>query len=168
MTDKMKSFVRGLLLGLVGKSLPTPEREPVGYLYGQVAGEGETPTHTIDGVGVCGAVLPDINTVYTDELKQTYSFAMTFKFNLFDTPVHTLLLSQSEPYRGRGYIRVSGGPAKFYLFYSDSWAGPTDGKELQFNIIYDDDDAWANHDILNEDGSPYLAAADCVCIPIYE
>lgn len=36
MNNKMKSFVKGILLSLVGKPLPTPEREPVAFLYNGV------------------------------------------------------------------------------------------------------------------------------------
>ena len=36
MTDKMKSFVKGILLSLVGKPFPLAEREPVAFLYNGV------------------------------------------------------------------------------------------------------------------------------------
>ena len=43
------------------------------FLYGHIAKEGEAPTHTINGVDYVGAVLPDINAVWTD--KEKYPFA---------------------------------------------------------------------------------------------
>ena len=76
MAYDQKSFLKGLALGLAGKPLefapkkepvipdvpiePDVPSEPVAYLYGHVAKEGETPTHTIDGVGYVGAVLPKL------------------------------------------------------------------------------------------------------------
>lgn len=47
------------------RAFPQPEREPIGYLYGHVAKEGETPTHTIN---------EDSTAVSLDETKpiQTY------------------------------------------------------------------------------------------------
>ena len=76
MTDKMKIFVKGLMAGLVSKGrMPEGEKkEPIGYLYGHVAGEGETPTHTIDGIGYVGVVTPDIYTFYTPELQEQYPY----------------------------------------------------------------------------------------------
>lgn len=60
MNDKMRSWVMGMLLGQVSSPLPmtqTPEqKEPVAYLYN-------------------GVELPDINEVWTDELKAEYPYA---------------------------------------------------------------------------------------------
>lgn len=55
----LDAFKNGLSLGLCGKALPW-KAEPVAWLYGHVAKEGETPTHTIDGVDYVGVVLPKL------------------------------------------------------------------------------------------------------------
>ena len=46
-----------------------PKRELIGYLYGHITKEGETPTHTINGINYTGIVLPrllEITTAHTD------------------------------------------------------------------------------------------------------
>lgn len=61
-----------MILGyLIGKRIASqrrkPQGEPVAYIYGHVAKEGETPTHTIDGVdyvGWTGPALPESELPY--------------------------------------------------------------------------------------------------------
>lgn len=56
MTDnEVKWFLVGNLLR---RNLMAGVKKAEKYLYGHVAGEGETPTHTINGVGYVGLVLP--------------------------------------------------------------------------------------------------------------
>lgn len=51
MWENARSFLIGLAIAFAGKPLPISQgKEPVAFLYGHVAKEGETPTHTIDGV----------------------------------------------------------------------------------------------------------------------
>lgn len=53
MTDEKRSRVLGMILGSVSRG-QFPQREPVAFLYGHVAKEGETPTNTTNGVDDVG------------------------------------------------------------------------------------------------------------------
>lgn len=62
------SFKTGIAIALLSKGRQFPHREPVAFLYGHVAKEGETPTHTINGVGYVGVIAPKLPVEWnTDE-----------------------------------------------------------------------------------------------------
>lgn len=156
MTDKMKSFVKGILLGMVGKPLPQG-KEPIGYFYGHIAKEGETATRTIDGVGYVGEVLPKL----PEWDKEAYPYACIGYLN---TSVSSLFVCQ-QPFEHIGKTTVAHIPSEATFVENGQWAyWRIMGAVMYFSrgVI------WTSHDILNEDGSIYLDDEDCVCIPIYE
>ena len=80
MNGKMKGFVTGILLYVVGKPFPITqeEREPVAYLYGYEYDTLNTKSilngdlSIVDGIKYVGAALPNIDTVWD---KETYPHA---------------------------------------------------------------------------------------------
>lgn len=169
MAFDLKSWLTGFALGLAGKPLPISQgKEPIGYLYGHIAKEGETATHTIDGVGYVGAVLPNIDSVWTDELKKMYKYAYMYLDK--DTSAYTLVVNSvpiyyiKESFRGAylslmSYFRykLNGG---VWEFVEKDGVVPIYIKEI-------DDFGWTNFDICTYEGDIlYLAASEP--IPIYE
>ena len=77
-TRDLRTYCLGIALELMKKALPISKKtaEPIGYLYGNIAKKFETPTHTINGVDYVGAVLPDIQAVYTPELQKEYPYVV--------------------------------------------------------------------------------------------
>lgn len=153
----LQSFLTGLAMALCSRGR-IPHREPVAFLYGHVAKEGETPTHTINGVGYVGAVLPDIETVWTD--KKTYHYAHITRFDGGTYTIYNLKLSQL-PAECSGGKNVTT-PAPYMIFQIDpsnpDWVfnrASTTGETTAYTPLL-----WSNHDILN------FAASDP--IPIYE
>ena len=169
-TFDLKSWLIGYALGLSGK--PLPIKVPVGYLYAHVARDGETPTHTIDGVGYVGAVLPDINEVWTDEVKAEYPYACIIYYP--ETNVYGLYFMQNPASYTAYYDSFSGpavvdlGNCSSYFLYpnSNSWAfyenSVTHATEISGSFV-----VWCSYDMSNtDDNSVYLAALDP--IPINE
>lgn len=156
----MYSFKLGLALALALPPRPlAPVKEPIGYLYGHIAKEGEKATHAIDGVGYVGAVLPKL----PEWDKEGYPYACIG----YNTAGGDVLLAVSEsPFKYNGTVFGVYCSKKYIYLTNGKW----DALWLNFNMpIYFDGGAfWTSHDILNEDGSIYLDDADCVCIPIYE
>ena len=174
-----RSFWLGVSLGLAGKGLPPIKTaEPVGYLYGHVAKEGETPTHTINGVDYVGAVLPDIYTVYTPELQKTHPYVGIYCCGNYFNQYSLLALPQDAYYD----YDLAGDDSAFMFegkpaYDSDIMIGETEWPQMElirggksvgqipvnqsgYRLI------WTNFDVLNEDGSVHTATIDP--IPIYE
>ena len=128
----LRSWLTGFALGLAGKPLPlipVSKREPIGFFYGYEANEYQTPTHTFNGVDYIGAVLPDIETVYTPELQKEYPYAVMERSESIDTgyegsSLARLLISNNPiwycPYSFGDYKRGS------YLL----------GDTLEFGFVY--------------------------------
>lgn len=74
-------FVTGLIMARCSPRRAFYKPEPIGHFYGHETNEGETPTHIINGVDYVGAVLPDINDVWTD--KETYPYAYVSFYDRF-------------------------------------------------------------------------------------
>lgn len=151
----MRSFAMGMLPGAVSRAqFPQAQKEPVAYLYGQVAKEGETPTHTIDGVGYVGAVLPKL----PEWDREAYPYAV-----IFQRGGHGLRCA-SKPWVWTGLMFDSDGKAieAYCSMSADVWG--------EFEKLSTADRVsgffWTNHDILNSDGTVYLAAS--APIPVYE
>ena len=73
-------FVTGLIMARCSPRRAFYKPEPIGYLYGHIAKEGEEVPdgcikRTIDGVDYVGVVAPDIRSVYTPELQEAYPYA---------------------------------------------------------------------------------------------
>lgn len=95
MTDEKRSRVLGMILGSVSRG-QFPQREPVAFLYGHVAKEGETPTHTINGVGYVGAVLPNIGSIYTREVRNNFPYAFIY-YHTEGSSFYVLRCHSEEP-----------------------------------------------------------------------
>lgn len=135
MTDKMRSFAAGVIMGLCGKALPIPgsKREPVAYLY--------------NGVRLPG--LPEWD-------RETYPYAVIVQNNLSGD---YFLMADDETFAANAdgdTIRPITGVA--YAIENGEWVSSVG--RINCKAI------WANHDILNPDGSVYLAASEPV--PVYE
>lgn len=170
MTDEKRSRVLGMILGSVSRG-QFPQREPVAFLYGHVAKEGETPTHTINGVWYVGAVCPDIFKVYTPELQAEYPFALLIK--AVDSESYWVYASAERAYVTEGYTpRLNGPCARFYYYpeiYPDKteWTEMTLGTEEWYTFGgWDDTILWANHDIPASVDTPSVSASQP--IPVYE
>lgn len=171
MTDKMRSFLKGLALGLAGKPLEfAPGEEPTAFFYGRVAKEGETPTHTFDGVDYVGAILPPLpewdKTVYPYALITEVVQGERYHFVAFSTKPMAHPDNIMPEYIWYGTQPTDDGATIEYICRTtdnDGWVFKHDSSYFRdplFNL------RWANHDALNTDGTIYLSAIDP--IPIYE
>ena len=144
------------------------KKQPIGYLYGHVAKEGETPTHTINGVDYVGAVLPDIYKVYTPELQKEYPYA----FLVHSDGAYTSLFVMSAQAHMVGSFTLCASSDLEYIGYrmpDGEWVdngtvSTTNAGEVvnyKANTMI-----WANFNVLNDDGTIYLDASDH--IPVYE
>jgi hypothetical protein len=137
----------------------------VGYLYGHVAKEGETPTHIIDGVGYVGAALPKL----PEWDKEKYPYAL-----IRDASSQAHLYCFSDFYCGDNNYTPTD-PKRLYVssdYFScraphddTSWTDPIYGESggPSWDLPHI---TWTNFDVLNEDGTVFLAASDP--IPVYE
>ena len=164
MTEEMVSRVKGTILGLVSRG-QFPQREPVAYLYGHVAKEGETPTHTINGVEYVGAVLPAL----PEYDKTVYQYATLFYHETSTVSQYVVFVTDIRPYAEEYNVRIQAGSkctvseinvgeAEWGTFYESDF--PNGG------LIDNDLIIWSNFDLLFEDGSVFLDASDP--IQIYE
>ena len=115
-----------------------------------------------------GVVLPDIYKVYTPELQKELPLAILFDSSGNGTNYGSISLWFFKTYKfittGSVTILASDG-CKFCSFVDDMWGDVTDYtyKHATLALEYL---AWSNFDIINEDGSVYLAAS--APIPVYE
>ena len=162
----LKSLQYGISLGLSGKPLPisggepsVPDQpEPVAYLYN----------------GVRLPKLPEWD-------RETYPYAviygtesngnLVYALDVYSTPLRLTTKSSGSVYLGVNssgeYWGVSmygypwsDEPRNTFENYGGRMISGTDSGSMQYDIV------WANSDVLNEDGSVYLAASDP--IPVYE
>jgi hypothetical protein len=173
MTEKMKSFVKGILLGLCGHPLPQgeptpPQGEPVAYLYN----------------GVRLPKLPEWD-------KTAYPYAVIYTYHgesEKQNPVYRLVLSDtpfSIVYRTIAFTGATYDALKWVGNYTAKWKIATwdywdvDGYGADGSIFAVDDETdavvWANTDICYANdysgdetiaGTVYLAASEPV--PVYE
>ena len=142
-----------------GKKVEPPEEEktPVAYLYN-------------------GVRLPDINTVWTDERKALYPYAYMFEVAGFGA--YDIILASFEMYKdGKQIFAKTAGESIFAMYLPgayDDWKSDGIAEEVKENEIMFDEEAesqiitaviWTSHDILNSDGTIYLAASEPV--PVY-
>ena len=141
MTENMRSCIKGLILSLFGSPLPAaPSREPVAYLY--------------NGVRLPG--LPEWD-------KETYPDVIILKN-------YNLIIAEKPFYFGRNSANPhwlgTDGNFQFFIYKTDGWE---EGSKLPPGEIATGnapgDIIWANHDILNADGTIYLTASEPV--PVY-
>lgn len=156
MTDKMKSFVKGLLLGMVGRPLPLPlvAESASLYLYGTQSDSGTIGLRSGESVTLYdGAVLPAL----PEWDRETYPYAL-----IKDGTYLYAFSSYSYNYSDGPFITANA-PKKVWELENAEWVELTNyvntsvaGNAYFSNLV------WSNLDILNEDGTVYLAASDPV------
>ena len=171
----LRCFKEGLALGLTGASLPYTGdytgKEPIGFLYGRVAKDGETPTHTINGVGYVGAVLPKVPE--WDKKKYPHAY-----IRYVDDPnYYRFFAFTKRPYANTVYslLQVRHHGDYFYtcvgeyIGSTEHWREPS---ENSYNIQYaEPSDAiyvWADFDIINEDDESIYFAKCPAPVAVYE
>lgn len=124
-----------------------------------------------DMVVYMGMERPDINSVWTDELKAQYPYAYMYEAVGFD--LTGVVFTSFEMYRdGRRTLAKTAGSMVYASHMPpiyDNWQLDDEVTEVKVDDIMFDLDAdiqldkpfhWTSHDILNEDGSVYLAASE--------
>lgn len=114
--------------------------------------------------GTClynGVELPDINTVWTD--KETYPYAVIVKRLI--ARMYYLYFSQNAPTVTNSVISITGDSLYYHTYISGGteWAGGSSVSDVSWELgtaMNDSQVKWSNHDILNTDGTVYLAASD--------
>lgn len=112
-----RSRVLGTIIGTLSRG-SFPKREPVAFLYGHVAKEGETPTHTVGGVGYVGVVAPDIEGDFVDVTAYNGSY-------------YSLLAQDTTS--GEYYLFISNQPWKYDGSDVFSKCGICDGYHISTN-----------------------------------
>lgn len=164
MTDKMRSYVKGLLLGLCGKPLPITQKEPVAYLYN-------------------GVRLPDINTVW-DKEKYPYAFirvsteTKTARLHITSSIIKIRLYDGYPDVLDRAIAAADGSQRQFDYRpeeYGENWIETeiSDIRSENYSVgdtvfVYSDATPlrWVNCDVMTEDGIVLLKASEP--IPVYE
>lgn len=141
----------------------------------------ETPTHTIDGVGYVGVVLPNIDTAWD---KETYPYAHVLKSSLLPDGIDSFICMSSSCYAVYAnnayflYYTESGNGKGLYLVnkqeVADEYGMPFGEWFEQGAESFEKDDSnglssyyvWTSHDIFTTDGTLCLKATEP--IPIYE
>ena len=184
MTDKeLKDWCTGFALAAFLTPHPIPHREPIGYLYGHVAKEGETPTHTINGVDYVGVVAPKV----LEPPRNGYPYEVIAGPYTLDgyTGVYYKHIAGEEQFSSYGVYNSWDDPVAVYPRYLATTKELADGLneslELSTNVgvntwgdteevVYFDvslNILWTNTDIYNPAGKIlYMEAIDP--IPIYE
>ena len=162
--EHSRSFLIGLALGLAGKPLPISQgKEPIAYFYGHIAKEGETATHTIDGVGYVGVVLPKL----PEWDKEAYPYAVILYYSAKGK--YTLVVGDTvNCYTGAGAKYILQWLGKFSSFECSSagWnelsRGETPVSFHANNVI------WVNFNVVYNESVTVLSTSDCIGLPIYE
>lgn len=157
MTEKMRSCVMGLILGQFSSPLPMAQKEPVAYLYN----------------GVRLPKLPERDrekypfAVVMQEVSSSIYFAQAIAAPLYTEETVSLAgkslfqLAYEQRYLLKSVIDETGTWKNWYELPNTYFNGRLEYDGATENVL-----VWTNHDILNEDGSVYLAASEP--IPVYE
>ncbi len=149
MNDNMRKFVRGLMVSTVSKGVLPKKGEPVAYLYN----------------GVQLPKLPE-----WDREKYPYAFmcgstdfdgSYYVTINCLNVQVYRDDDDHIHPVQDGQYIRYYATADK-----DDDWTYFGYVNDIFTSSLFIGDVFWTNTDILNEDGTLYLAASDPV--PVYE
>jgi hypothetical protein len=107
-----------------------------------------------------GVKLPDINTVWTD--KETYPYVCITYTRMYDA-YHFRRSTSPIYFNGTGFVFS----AHRYSYASgETWKGDINPND---DLLDDTSDMiWTNADILNEDGTVFLAASDPIPVPTYD
>ena len=158
MTDKMRSFLKGLALGLAGKPLEFA-KEPVAYLYN----------------GVRLPKLPEWD-------KAKYPYAV-LAYGTGESVPYWVYFCEKQPYinsddeivinekTGGTLVSPTGTSAIYYRYYNledtVGWEDNSTPASLLSPITLEKTNVfWCSADILNTDGTVFLAASEPV--PVYE
>ena len=161
-----RSRVLGTIIGTLSRG-SFPKREPVAFLYGHVAKEGETPTHSINGVDYVGVVAPKL----PDRDKEKYPYCTIFiglTHEEIDFRASSATVLKSVTTNNLVHTAYS----EYRTFYT--WEGREQWNEQGVstagsNTVYCGADKllWTNHDIKDKNGVVQITkSADP--IPIYE
>ena len=167
-----QSFLNGLAAALCSMARAFYKKQM--YLYGHKAKDGETPTHTINGVGYVGKILPKLPE-YPDEAYKhkfikcqgnsirAYVTDVELKFRIDNSGAEMLVWEMND----------SGAYKTFKEIYAQlkTSQGIVDAPEWRnlgstTYISHFDSLLWSNYDILDESRTLILEASDP--IPIYE
>lgn len=173
------TFQAGLAAGIVsGMRFPMvvgAKKEPVAYLYGHVAKEGETPTHTINGVDYVGEILPALPEGIEETYKYKFINANGSAFYAFATSVELKfhiagngaeMLVWERKYDGGAYKTFDAFRATLKTSRGIVDAPEWEDYGVGTYIAHFDSILWSNYDIFNESGELYLEASEP--IPVYE
>ena len=176
----IKKWLAGLIAALCSPRRAFPQREPIGYLYGHIAKDGEK-THTINGVDYYGYVVPK----FPELDENVYKCAIMFERSagLFDGCSLFVFSEQYSCVNQNPKMEVYA-PLKMWQIQEDwqtsgaMWEPfglETEESGIhQINYYGLSKPIWSNYVIRRDPpddelyGSIVLDSNDCVIIPIYE
>ena len=121
--------------------IPLASADSIGVLYGEFA----LPKQ---------AVLPEWD-------KTTYPYATLFKdWNIGDIEARLVVCGSKTTMDETGRYMVFAGHSLSYYYYSDTNEWKLSAFEYDDMDLPENNARWTNHDILNEDGTVYLAASE--------
>ena len=184
----IKAFLQSYISALCGSVVQLPKREPVElFLYGTPSESGNIGLRFGDSVVLYdGAVLPPIpNEVMAYQFVRLFNFTTSFTAHgaigcntTPETQEVTVGGLFPETYVANGYFTDV---TYLYALVTNNdygWAMLDSGAEIDSNYTDIRNIKWANYDVLNLDGSVYLAASEPIPvgeivdyineIPIYE
>ena len=167
-----RSFKLGLALGLSGKpiQLAPPQESPIGFFYGQLAKDGEVPTHTINGVDYVGAILPKLPPYGKDPYSEwdNERFPCATIIDWDELGLWFMPFSVEPSYNSvEDFLSfLPQTEFKLYQYLHNSWDAGEEGiaesgtkEEMPLPI-------WANFDIFDENGNKVIEKFKP--IPVYE
>ena len=169
---ELRSWLMGFAFGAAGKpGAQSPVGPmPVGYLYGHIAGEGETPTHTVDGVDYVGVVMDALPE--RDEEKYPYLIVHDVgRWGAWASAGKTVSYIYSS-IDGDYMVEFAGGYLGTDPVHDENlqdttqWHPWVEAAEDKNEYIELSNILWSNFDVYYENGKLCLAASDP--IPIYE
>jgi hypothetical protein len=158
MTEKMKSFVKGILLGLCGH--PLPQGEPVAYLYNGV----RLPKLPEWDKEAYPYAYIDFHSIYMEDLNEYPAFQAPY--------VNCCYIFSEKPYVYYDPNHVSGHPIYHIqnkLPYLVTATDPITGEWREIVSATENPNRsadWANYDVTADDGTIIQAASEPV--PVYE
>lgn len=131
-----------------------------------IAASDPIPVSGLVGNSYNGTVLPDIDTIYTDELKAQYPNAIIFKpwSTAFTLKVFPKDSYYSSTANGLRTYRTDG-TAIHWTWLADRGWGIAEEASGGSYVVFEKA-IWTNFDLLNSDNTVYLSASDP--IPVYE
>lgn len=164
---RIKSKLAGIIAAWCApvRQFPKPTAEPVAFLYGHIAKEGETPTHSINGVDYVGWIGPKLP-VY-DQSKYKYAL---LGYSVSNRPYELAVSSLPMREGFLTHIDADGSIGIDWLFNEDTgeWQYPTPWDDTNGPFSLPKTPAiWANFDVMKSDGTTVSVKASDP-IPVYE